>query len=144
MMPFSSEDLKLRLYEEYQKHKALFIAFDFDNTIFDYHNSGRDFHDVITLLKRCSEQGHKMILFSSNEDPERINFMCQYCRHFGIRIDYVNENPIVCRGCRKPYYNILLDDRAGLTEAFDTLLDVVIQIEKEKNNETTDTEPAAQ
>lgn len=131
MMPFTKNDLQLRLYEEYRQHKALFIAFDFDNTIFDYHNSGRDFHDVITLLRQCSEQGHKMILLTSNEDAEKLAFIRQYCRHFGIRIDYVNENPEVCKGCRKPYYNILLDDRAGLTEACEVLLDVIIQIKSE-------------
>lgn len=120
-MPFSEDDLVQRLYEECREHKALFIAFDFDNTIFDYHNSGRDFSEVIRILKECSDAGHKMILFTSNEDPEKINFICQYCRHFGIRIDYVNENPEVCEGCRKPYYNILLDDRAGLSEACEIL-----------------------
>lgn len=142
-MPFNKKDLELRLYEEYQKHEALFIAFDFDNTIFDYHNSGRDFHEIITLLKTCSEQGHKMILLTSNEDEKKLDFIRYYCSHFGIRIDYVNENPEVCTSCRKPYYNILLDDRAGLTEAFDVLLEVILQIKRIRNYETTGTESAA-
>lgn len=127
-MPFSQDELVQRLYEECREHTALFIAFDFDNTIFDYHNSGRDFSEVITLLRECSDAGHKMILLTSNEDAEKLAFIRYYCRHYGIRIDYVNENPEVCPGCRKPYYNILLDDRAGLQEACEVLRETLSKI----------------
>lgn len=128
-MPYTPESQVERLRGELAAHGSLFIAFDFDNTIFDYHNQGCDSGGIIALLHRCSEQGHKMILLTSNEDEEKLTFIRYYCKHFGIRIDYVNENPIVCQGCRKPYYNILIDDRAGLQEACD-ILDQVIQ-EKE-------------
>lgn len=43
--------------------------------------------------------------------------MIEYCKHFGIAVDYINENPEIMN-TRKPYYNILLDDRAGLECAF--------------------------
>lgn len=39
-----------RLWEEYQKYKRLVIAFDFDNTIFDFHNLGLDVKDTIDLF----------------------------------------------------------------------------------------------
>lgn len=119
-----------RLRSELAAHGSLFVAFDFDNTIFDYHNQGFDYSGVISLLRRCSEQGHKMILLTSNEDEENLAFIRHYCQHFGIRIDYVNENPIVCKGCRKPYYNILIDDRAGLSEACG-VLDIIITEQEE-------------
>lgn len=130
-LPFSSHECLERLRSELAAHGSLFIAFDFDNTIFDYHNKGRDCHEVIELLKRCSEQGHKMILFTATNDEEKLAFMNYYCKHFGIRIDYVNENPLVCPGCIKPYYNILIDDRSGLQEAFEILSTI---IEEQKNN----------
>ena len=120
-MPYTPAELADRLSRELAEHGRLFVAFDFDNTIFDYHNEGRDYSDVIRLLQRCSDMGHKMILLTANEDADRLRFIRDYCQHFGIRIDYVNENPEVCPGCRKPYYNIFLDDRAGLVEACTTL-----------------------
>ncbi len=106
-----------RLKEEIKKYGKIFIAFDFDNTIFDYHNSGEDNSSVIELLRRCSDLGHKLILFTATSDNERLEFMKLYCKHYGIKITYINENPEVPGGV-KPYYNILLDDRAGLEESY--------------------------
>ena len=106
-----------RLKEEIKKYGKIFIAFDFDNTIFDYHNSGEDNSSVIELLRRCSDLEHKLILFTATSDDERLEFMKLYCKHYGIRITYINENPEVPGGV-KPYYNILLDDRAGLEESY--------------------------
>lgn len=125
-----------RLWEEYQKYRKLVIAFDFDNTIFDYHNSGLDVKDTIDLLKRCSEEDFIMVLFTSNEDEKCLQWMKDYCLHFGIRVDYINESPIM--NTRKPYYNILLDDRAGLQEAADTLNSVLnlIEINRDKLNQS--------
>ena len=129
-VPYTKDNQVERLRGELAAHGSLFIAFDFDNTIFDYHNHGFDYSGIISLLRRCSEQGHKMILLTSNEDKEKLAFIRHYCQHFGIRIDYVNENPIVCQGCRKPYYNILIDDRSGLQEACD-ILDIIITEQEE-------------
>ena len=139
-LPYNKEQQVERLRSEVAAHGSLFVAFDFDNTIFDYHNQGFDYSGVITLLRRCSEMGHKMILLTSNEDEEKLAFIRYYCRSFGIRIDYVNENPVVCPGCRKPYYNILIDDRAGMNEACEILNAII----KEQENEATDIKPAAQ
>lgn len=139
-LPYTKEQQVERLRSEVAAHGSLFVAFDFDNTIFDYHKQGFDYSGVISLLRRCSEMGHKMILLTSNEDEEKLAFIRYYCRSFGIRIDYVNENPEVCPGCRKPYYNILIDDRAGMNEACE-ILNAIIQ---EQENETTDIKPAAQ
>lgn len=139
-LPYTKEQQVERLRSEVAAHGSLFVAFDFDNTIFDYHNQGFDYSGVISLLRRCSEMGHKMILLTSNEDEEKLAFIRYYCRSFGIRIDYVNENPAVCHNCRKPYYNILIDDRAGMNEACE-ILNAIIQ---EQENEATDIKPAAQ
>ena len=65
--PFTFQCLVDRLYGDYLLHKSLFIAFDFDNTIFDYHNAGRDFHHIIDVLKKCSDHGHKLILFAERD-----------------------------------------------------------------------------
>lgn len=113
-----------RLKKEIAKYGTIYIAFDFDNTIFDYHNHGDDYSPIINLLKQCSDLGHKLILFTATSDEERLTFMKLYCKHFGIKIAYINENPDV-EGGVKPYYNILLDDRAGLEESVYTLFNAI-------------------
>lgn len=55
--PFGKEACKKRLLEEYKKYGKLIVAFDYDNTIFDYHNNGGDYSCVIELLKRCARLG---------------------------------------------------------------------------------------
>ena len=137
--PFTFQCLVDRLYGDYLLHKSLFIAFDFDNTIFDYHNAGRDFHHIIDLLKKCSDHGHKLILFTTTNDKKKIAFARMYCEHFGIKISYVNENPEVSPGCVKPYYNILLDDRAGLQQSYEILYETFLKIIR---NETANPQSA--
>ena len=38
--PFGKEACKKRLLEEYYKYGKLIVAFDYDNTIYDYHQNG--------------------------------------------------------------------------------------------------------
>lgn len=118
-----------RLANDYDKHKNLIVAFDFDNTIYDYHNEGGDYSEVIDLLRECSDLGLTMVLFTANEDEDKLNLCKAFCKDKGIRIDYINESPIMAT--RKPYYNILLDDRAGLEEAYFTLKVVVDYIKEQ-------------
>lgn len=124
----SSKNALDRLLEEYKKYKSLYIAFDFDSTVFDYHNSGDTFNVVEDKLRRAKEQGHKLILFTSRKDAD-LEFAINYCSEHGYKPDFVNENPEVCPGCVKPYYNILLDDRAGLDSAYQTLCYLLNNIE---------------
>lgn len=128
--PFGVKNCTIRLYNDYKKHNNLIVAFDFDNTIFDYHNNGGDYSEVISLLKDCSNLNFTMILFTSNEDKTKLDWMIEYCKHYGIKVDYINENPMM--NTRKPYYNILLDDRAGLQSAYNSLVEVVNMIKNSK------------
>ncbi len=120
---FNTNNCTIRLLDDYKRHGNLIVAFDFDNTIYDYNQNGWEFRDVISLLKECSEMGFTMILFTANEDKEKLDFCKKYCADCGIMVDYINESPIM--NTRKPYYNILLDDRAGLEETYKTLRYVV-------------------
>lgn len=116
-----------RLIEDYKKHGNLIVAFDFDNTIYDYHHKGYDMSEVIDLLARCSAIGFTMVLFTAQEIESEINWRVLYCNDRKIKVDYVNESPIM--KTVKPYYNILLDDRSGLAEAFEQLKEVVEYVE---------------
>lgn len=121
--PFNFESCVRRLYGDYVKHNSLIVAFDFDNTIWDYHACGGDMQCVVDLLVECSDLGFTMILFTANEGEEKLTYCKAFCESQGIKVDYINESPIMAT--RKPYYNILLDDRAGLEEAYYTLSAVV-------------------
>jgi hypothetical protein len=108
-----------RLVNDYKKHGNLYIAFDFDCTVFDYHNVGDTFPKMEKLLCFLKENKFKLLLFTGNEGS-RLEEIIKYCKDRGYEPDYVNENPIM--KTTKPYYNILLDDRAGLREAYETIV----------------------
>ena len=113
-----------RLIEEYNKYKKLIVGFDFDNTIFDVHNRGIDVHNIINLLKECKELGFILCLYTLELRKEWLDWKIKYCEHFGIKPNYVNDSPVL-QGAKKPFFNILLDDRAGLESAYNNLKNIV-------------------
>jgi len=111
-------DFYERLRKDYLQHKSLFVAYDYDNTVFDYHKQGITYYKIITLLRDCKALGFTLILFTGNEG-ERLKGIKEDLKRRDIPFDLINENPLM--DTRKPYYNILLDDRAGLNEAYTNL-----------------------
>lgn len=124
----SRQECISRLEEEYRQHGSLMVAFDYDNTVFDYHHKGYTFPLMERLLQSCKECGLKLILFTAKENKEDIIPILAYCKNRGYEPDYVNESPVM--NTIKPYYNILLDDRAGLGDAMIELHEVLIKIKK--------------
>lgn len=122
--PYFTGGIRQRLKEEYHKYGNLVIGFDFDNTIFDYHNIGGNFKCIIDILKECKDLGFTLCLYTSEPSEEKLKWKIEYCKHFGIEPDYVNESPIF-NGTAKPFFNILLDDRAGLENAYEVLSNVI-------------------
>lgn len=110
-----------RLIIDYNRHSTLYIAFDYDNTIFDYHGTGETYPKMIHLLQFLSHYPNtfKLILFTGNEG-DKLKVIKQHCSELNIHVQYVNESPIM--NTIKPYFNILLDDRAGLYEAYQILI----------------------
>lgn len=113
-----------RLKEELSKYGSLYIAFDFDNTVFDFHNEGHTYPAVEEILKQAKEEGFKLILFTAEDNPDNLKKKIIYCEMRGYKPDYINENPEVL-STKKPYYNLFLDDRAGLSTAYSLLCDVL-------------------
>jgi trehalose-6-phosphatase len=115
-----------RLLKEYKQYGSLVVAVDFDGTLYDFHNEGISFDDVITLLKDLKKIGCYIIIFTANEDNELIT---NYCTGMGIPFDSINENPPFFKSkALKIYYNILLDDRAGMSEVYEQLTTLVKQV----------------
>ena len=131
--PFGKEACKKRLLEEYKKYEKLIVAFDYDNTIFDYHNNGGDYSCVIELLKRCARLGFELVLFTCDEDISESHRKSTIVYDMlGLAPDgelQINQSSVLPKSY-KPYYNILLDDRAGLEESYEILKYVVNEIIK--------------
>lgn len=117
-----------RLYEEYKKYGSLGIGVDFDNTIFDYHKKGYKYESVINLVIRAQELGNKIFIFTANPDHEKVK---QHCKENGIVIEGINIGLGLDWETSKPFYSILLDDRAGLISAYEDLLQLVSALEME-------------
>lgn len=107
-----------RLINDYHAHGSLIVAYDFDNTVFDYHGDGLDCSNVIDLLRKAKDKGHILVCYTANEDLE---FVKSFIKENNIPLDFINESPV--KSGSKIYYNILLDDRSGLESAFNQLED---------------------
>jgi len=118
-----------RLYCEWKKHPKLIIAVDFDDTVFDFHNRNQVHDNVINLLHECKKEGFYIVVFTASK-PERYDFIKDYMEMKGIEIDGINKNVIELPygNNGKIYYNILLDDRAGLFQAVTILTSVLFKI----------------
>jgi len=125
-----------RLYNEYKKHPRLIVACDFDDTVFDYHGGGENHERVLQLLRDCKKHNFYVVVWTAS-DPLRFPEMRTFLSDRGIKIDSINENPIPLPfgNHKKIYYNILLDDRAGLNSAVDTLETLLFLIDNEPKPE---------
>lgn len=131
-----------RLIKQYQKNDKLIIAYDFDDTVSPLWCA--DCGDVQSVLRMCRNTlDAYFICYTSNDNMEKVkNFIEKY----DIPCDAINENaPFAPVVGGKIFYNIFLDDKAGLGEAVNTLKQLLYlvrngYITKETNNwnENTD------
>lgn len=120
----------LRLYNEYKQYKSLVIAYDFDNTVYDFHKKGNTYFQVISLLQELHKLGCICICFTANENEK---FIKEYCLLYNIPLDKLNENPDFFKSnSKKIYYNAFLDDRAGLQQVYQEL-SLLIKIIQNEN-----------
>jgi len=108
-----------RLIEEYNRYQSLVVAFDFDDTVYDFHKKGRRYEAVITLLRKLKAANCYLICWTGQENLE---FVKSYLEECNIPFDAINENPPF-HSCssRKVYANAYLDDRAGLEQVYNEL-----------------------
>ena len=141
--PFTSDMCYDRLISEAEKYNNnIIVGFDFDHTIFNHREYADKLEDldnaeemsyqcIVDLLKGCKDVGMTLVLYTAEKSEERLELKKEFCKRVGIEYDYVNESPIM-NGTNKPYFNILLDDRAGLQEAFNILSKVVMKLSDQK------------
>jgi trehalose-6-phosphatase len=112
-----------RLLEEYNQHQSIVVAFDFDDTVYDFHKKGRIYSSVIELLKDLQQINCYLICWTGQQDLE---FVSQYLKENNIPFNAINENPPFHKSTsRKIYANAYLDDRAGLIQVHDDLKSLI-------------------
>jgi hydroxymethylpyrimidine pyrophosphatase-like HAD family hydrolase len=122
----NSGNSSVRLLDEYNKYGTLVVAFDFDDTVYDFHNKGRMYTDVITLLQNLKSINCYLICWTGNTNDV---FVKSYLDENHIPFDAINENPPFYKSpSRKVYANAYLDDRAGLRQVYDELNNIVLTI----------------
>lgn len=112
-----------RLINEYAKYGSLTIGFDFDNTVYDFHQVGASYEQVRQLLRDLKEIGCNLVCWTAQRD---LPFVEKFLAENNIPCDGINTNGIdLGWDSRKPFFSALLDDRAGLVQVYEELCDVV-------------------
>lgn len=121
---FMHADVQLkRLIRINQEYGGLTVAVDFDNTLFDFHyekeraeRTEYDFSEIYTLLARLKAVGCFIVIWTANDDAA---FIKHFLKTRAIPYDTINENPPYFKSTSaKIFYNVLLDDAAGLRETY--------------------------
>lgn len=112
-----------RLKSEYSIHGNLIIGFDFDDTVFALHDN-ISVNSVVKLLQEAKQLGLTLCLWTGVDSEKELKYKKEICKLIGIEPDYVNSSPIML-GTTKPYFNLLLDDRAGLGTAAYLLIQIL-------------------
>lgn len=129
---FADSALLEKLKVHYHNYGKIIVAYDYDDTIAPTYMS-KSCDDVIALLKELKPYA-VFICYTSNHYPEKVK---EYIRDNDIPCDAFNENVDYMMEkyghMRKVYFNILLDDKAGLGQAYcilKTFLDWVKEQQK--------------
>lgn len=118
-----------RLINDYKHHKSFIIAYDYDDTVVPSNNT-IDTSRVQSILRFCSKCNFTMICFTARDKPEQIEEARTTLKKLGIRCDYINEDcdntkqnmDVHATSFHKIFYNVFLDDRAGLHDAVRALV----------------------
>ena len=123
------ENVVDRLVAEYKLHGDLNIAYDFDNTVYDYHKRGESYEMVVDLIRRLGKvKGIELVVWTGTS-VDRYPFVRQYLTENDIPFHKINENPYFFNSSSpKIFYAILLDDRAGLESAYNACVDFLSRI----------------
>lgn len=125
-----------KITEVYNNHKSLIVGVDFDNTVFPFskneENEERCRKVVNVLLSLKKEMGTGLILcLYSVADEQSLVYKEHIMDCYGLKPHYINEGPMDHKWkSKKPFFNILLDDKAGLNSTIETLQELLKTILK--------------
>lgn len=114
------ENSYARLKKEFLENDKLIIAYDLDSTVYDYHHTGGSFEMVKDIIRKFKDYAYFIVFTCSESD--RFPEIKEILEKENIPYDAINEDaPFINFTGRKMYYNIFLDDRAGLKQTYDEL-----------------------
>ena len=129
--PFMNREIvKDRLRNEYKKYGQLIIAYDFDYTVHSYREETWTYEFVMTLLREWRPYA-KFVVFTASPIT-RYAYIKTYLKTHNLPYDKVNEEVFERQRSRKIYYNVFLDDRAGLGETAEILTELLNEIKEGK------------
>lgn len=116
-----------RIIDEYTKHNNIIIGVDFDDTIHDTFDRGLNYKGLVAVLKLLQKDYNcTLCVWTANQDESKVR---SHWQSLGLTIDYYNTSPLASQfPGPKPYFNILLDDRAGLDSAYQVLKNLVFHL----------------
>jgi hypothetical protein len=116
-----SNNVVNRLIDVYEQHGEILVAVDFDDTIYNTHGRNAQYSMVIELLQELKPYARFMCFTASRKS--RFPFIKRYWEANNLRMDVeVNENLFdMAWESRKPYFNVILDDRCGLRQTYEDL-----------------------
>lgn len=128
MLDFTKNGALLeRLIDVYEKHNALIIAYDIDDTVRPFRDSEISCKKVRDLIKEINSLINvDFIVFTANANIEAVK---EYLHKENMPYTTINENIGKFKtdkfNQKKIYCNIQLDDKAGLAESYDALVKFV-------------------
>lgn len=128
---FRDEALLEKLKVHYSTHGKIIVAYDYDDTIAPTYLA-KSCKQVIKLLKDLKPYA-VFICYTSNEDLNRVKV---YIKENDIPCDKINENVDYMKSkydnSGKVFYNVFLDDKAGLGQAYRILKKFLRFLEENK------------
>ena len=113
--PNLDHDYRLKkIIRNYEKFGNIVVGVDFDFTLVDA-VTNETYQDIVEILKRGQRNEVIYCIWTANDNDAYAKFKWIEA---DLEFHYYNESPIN-PGSRKPHFNILLDDSAGLKEALD-------------------------
>ena len=129
-----------RWEKEFEKYGKLIIAYDFDYTVHNYQNESFTYEYISNLLREWRPYA-TFVVFSASPES-RFDYIKKHLENHNLPYDAINEDVIERPDTKKIYYNVFLDDRAGLYETSKILENILEKIKsgKLKYNPPTDEE----
>lgn len=125
-----------RLIKEVERYGKLVVAYDFDGTVHNYNEKTdlNDYKEVIKLIREIREYINTELVVYTCSEPSRYDYIKAFLNENNIPFNYINDNSPELKEQLpkggKMYYNILLDDRAGLKEAYEILKGVLLHCKR--------------
>lgn len=114
-----------RLIHDLHAYGNICVAFDFDNTLFDYHGAkSPHIPACLDLMSRAQDAGLDLVVWTVRDVAEDSEMIRGYLRDHGITEFNINCTKDIYNfkpTSRKPFFSLLLDDRAGLGHSMRTL-----------------------